>query len=438
MHAPASLSSYAKAAIAALAALGLLASAAAAPRQTVCTITINSADERDALRRHLPSDAYEVVELVQRGRKDWLDAACRAGTRCDVLVISGHFDGGVEFYSDRLDQGESLPVEDLERAACSQTCPGLFASLKEVYLFGCNTLSPAGTTGMASEVEQVLVRSGRAPSEAAAVAQALNASHASSNRDRMRLLFAEVPLLYGFASKAPLGRSAGPLLDRHLEGEAWRDVGSGRVNSELLKRFAAASMVTARGADADDPLAAHRRDACAFLDTRTTAGAKAAFVHDVLRRDAIEVRAQLDALETFVATHGPAGLTATSSAAMRAIAEDSPARARFLEYAERVEDPRTRARMIELAHDLGWLSADERRDALVQVLAQRFAAGPGSADVDLACRLNHDGRLTPARHRLGAPPASTAAAAIQACAGHEPARRQVIDALLAGSEEDGE
>src|SRR5689334_14376713 len=113
-----------------------------AGKQTVCTITVNSPDEKAMLRQRLPEDRYEFVELVERGRPDWLASSCRAGVRCDLLVVSGHFDGGDEFYSDRLDARESLPVSEMQRVSCSDSCPGLFSQLKEVYLFGCNTLNP--------------------------------------------------------------------------------------------------------------------------------------------------------------------------------------------------------------------------------------------------------------------------------------------------------
>ena len=111
-----------------------------ADRKTVCTITVNSPDEKEIFRRSLPPDDFQFVELVERGRPDWLASACRKDVRCDVLLISGHFDDGTEFYSDRLDVRESLPVEEMQRASCSDSCPGLFSQLKEVYLFGCNTL----------------------------------------------------------------------------------------------------------------------------------------------------------------------------------------------------------------------------------------------------------------------------------------------------------
>src|SRR6185503_8278155 len=148
-----------------------------AERKTVCTITVNSADEKDTFRRYLPSDQYDLVE---RGRPDWLASACRAGVRCDVLLISGHFDGGDEFYSDRVDARESLPVDEMERASCSDSCPALFSQLREVYLFGCNTLNPDKLSTASAEVTRALLRSGHSAADAERVAALLDAQHADS------------------------------------------------------------------------------------------------------------------------------------------------------------------------------------------------------------------------------------------------------------------
>ena len=93
----------------------------AADKQTVCTITVNSADEKEAFRRHLPESKYRFVELVERGRPDWLASACRARVQCDVLIVSGHYDGGNEFFSDQLEASEFLPVDELERVSCSDS-----------------------------------------------------------------------------------------------------------------------------------------------------------------------------------------------------------------------------------------------------------------------------------------------------------------------------
>src|SRR5512139_1467755 len=228
-------------AVCALAATALDADAIAAPR-TVCTITVNSPDEKETLRRRLPEGDYRFVELVEHGRPDWLAAACRSGVRCDALVISGHFDGGTEFYTDRLEQRESLPVDEMRRAACSETCPGVFSQVREVYLFGCNTLNADGLTGAAGEVARGLVRAGAAPADAERIARALNDRHRESNRDRMRQIFKDVPVIYGFSSKAPLGPSAAAALERWLQASPSREIGSGRADAKLLGLFAPASM----------------------------------------------------------------------------------------------------------------------------------------------------------------------------------------------------
>src|SRR5690242_11009898 len=190
-------------AVALLAAL--VAHDAQAQRKTVCTITVNSSDEKETFRRYLPADQYDFVELVERGRPDWLASACRAGVRCDVLLISGHFDGGDEFYSDRVDAHESLPVDEMERVSCSDSCPGLFTQLKEVYLFGCNTLNAEAVKTASAEVVRSLLRAGHSAADAEQLAQVLSERHAGSNRERMRQIFKDVPVIYGFSSKAPLG-----------------------------------------------------------------------------------------------------------------------------------------------------------------------------------------------------------------------------------------
>ena len=175
-----------------------------AAKRTVCTITVNSADEREVFRQRLPEGEYEFVELVERGRPDWLASACRQGVRCDLLVISGHFDGMTEFYSDRLAMRESLPVAEMERAACSDSCPGVFSQLKEVYLFGCNTMNAEPVTSTSAEAERSLVRSGYSPADAQRLARALDRRHAESSRDHMRRIFMNVPAIYGFSRLAPL------------------------------------------------------------------------------------------------------------------------------------------------------------------------------------------------------------------------------------------
>src|SRR5438094_2384100 len=231
---------------------------ARADKKTVCTITVNSPDEKETFRRSLPEEDFQFVELVERGRPDWLASACRKDVRCDVLLISGHFDDGTEFYSDRLGARESLPTDELERASCSDSCPGLFSQLKEVYLFGCNTLQAQPVRSASGEIGRSLIRSGYSPADAERLSQVLSERHGESNRDRMRLIFKDVPVIYGFSSKAPVGPTAASMLERYFRSGAGGEVGSGRASARMLGGFSANSMVVTSGLTDADPYAAHR------------------------------------------------------------------------------------------------------------------------------------------------------------------------------------
>src|SRR6266478_5464277 len=226
---------------------GVCAHDANADKKTVCSITVNSADEKEAFRQSLPPNKYQFVELVERGRSDWLESACHQGIRCDVLVISGHYDGGNEFFSDQLEAREFLPVAEMERVSCSDSCPGLFSQLKEVYLFGCNTMNPEALRSASAEVGRSLVRSGYSRADADRLSRALSARHGESSRDRMRLIFKDVPVIYGFSSKAPVGQPAGWMLDRYFQSGAGGEIGSGRASARMLGRFSANSMVVTSG-----------------------------------------------------------------------------------------------------------------------------------------------------------------------------------------------
>jgi len=415
--------------------------AARADPKTVCTITVNSPDERETFRRSLPGDEYQFVELVERGRPDWLASACRQGVRCDVLLISGHFDGGDEFYSDRVDARESLPVDEMERVSCSDSCPGLFSQLKEVYLFGCNTLNADAQKDASAEIARSLVRAGHSQADAEDLARVLGERHAGSNRDRMRQIFKDVPAIYGFSSKAPLGPVAASVLDRYFAAGATGEVGSGRASAKLLSLFAPVSMTVASGSTAADPQASYRSDVCHFADDRLSVEQRLAFVHELLQRDMAEVRMFLDRLERYSTTIPDKDRQAAPvAAALDAIAHDGPARERYLEFARDADEPAVRARMIALAARFGWLTAAEKHAELLRMIDDRLARrDAGSADVDLICTLNRDGALGDALlHRTATMARSTgiAHAGILACLGSLEAHGRVLQALTSPSDDD--
>ena len=399
---PVSLS--ARFAFVALVSLVFAVQPAHADKKTVCTITVNSPDEREIFKRYLPPNDFDFVELVERGRPDWLNSACRAGVKCDVLLISGHFDGGTEFYTDRVDAREFLPVDEMERVACSESCPGLFSQLKEVYLFGCNTLNGDAMRSASAEVARSLVRSGYSPADADRLAGVLGERHGESNRDRMRHIFKDVPVIYGFSSKAPLGRTAGPMLDRYFQTGAGVEVGGGHSSTKLLGHFAPTSMTIASGLTDADARAGFRRDACQLSDDRLAASQKIGFVHELMDREMAEARMFLDRIEKYSLSLGEAERQAPAvAAAFDAIRLDTPARARFLEFARDADEPATRVRMLALARNLGWLSPPEERAEVVQMFAEQITNGTVDAtSVDLACTLNQDHKLGTELQRLPA------------------------------------
>lgn len=401
---------------------------AGAEPQTVCTITVNSADEKDVFRRHLPAGRYRFVELVERHRPDWLASACRAAIRCDVLVVSGHYDGGNEFYSDRVEEREFLPVDELERVSCSDSCAGLFARLKEVYLFGCNTLNPLPLSRATAETVRSLVRDGHSRREAELRLRSLNEEHGQSSRDRMRLVFKDVPVIYGFSSVAPLGPIAGARLERYLQATGTGEIGRGRPSGRLLAQFAGHGLTATQGMTDRDPHADVRGDVCRFVDDRLSDAAKLGFVHEVLQRQTAQARVHLDRIERFAKSlDEPGRRTPEVARAVDAIARDAATGVRFLEFARDADEPGVRTRMIEVAHDLGWLSVEERRDELARMLVELHARPRvGLTELDLACTLNREHELDGVVAALTALTALTAHAAHTAhaalTASTEPAR----------------
>jgi hypothetical protein len=415
---------------------------ARADKKTVCTITVNSPDEKEAFRRSLPSDKFQFVELVERGRADWLASACRQGVRCDVLVISGHYDGGNEFFSDKLDSKEFLPVDEMERASCSDSCPGLFSQLKEVYLFGCNTLNPEALRSASSEIERSLVRGGQAPADAARLSRALSARHGESSRGRMQLIFKDVPAIYGFSSVAPLGPAAASLLNRYFQTAGSGEVGSGRASTRLLGQFAGHSLVVSSGMTDSDPRSEYRQDVCRFSDDRLSPAQKADFIHALLGRNMAEVRMFLERMEKYVASLGdderrlPAVATALDG-----IARDDLARDRYLTFARDADDPAVRVRMIDLAARLAWLSPAEKRAELMRMISDGLADNAVTpADVDLACSLTKARELDEESYRLLARGKDNrvGSAALLACLGDPDARAQVLLALTSPNDQEVE
>lgn len=418
----------------------LAASAVHAEKSTVCTVTVNSPDERAQFHRFLPEDKFQFVELVERGRPDWLASACRQKVRCDVLVVSGHF-AGTEFYSSSFEVNESLPVDEMERAQCSATCPGLFSQLKEVYLFGCDTLKPEPVRSAMPEVIRNLLRTGRTLAESERVARGLSERHGESSRDLMRRIFWDVPVIYGFQSLAPYGRVAGPMLTRFFESGGAEEVGSGRPSESLLRLFGPSSMTVAAGMRDGDSNADFRGEVCRYYDDRLTPAEKLASIHRTMVGDSSHMRMSFDRIERFLESLREGERQDASFVhELASLTHDRHARKRYLELARDTEDPALRVRMITLARSVGWLSAQEQRAELGRMIADVLASdSAGYGEIDLICALNKD-RTLDAELRLlkssGPMAMRTVREAARACLGSGESRARVLKALASPNEQD--
>ena len=269
----------------------------------------------------------------------------------------------------------------------------------------------------------------------------LSERYGQSNRDRLRHVFKDVPVLYGFSSKAPLGRVAGPLLDRYFQSAPAGEVASGRASAALLKIFGPSSMIAVAGVTSADPHAGFRNDLCTFADERPSVAQKLGFMHEVLRRDMSEVRMFLDHLERYVASldtvqrHVPA-----VAAALAAIESDRAARDRYLAFARDADEAGVQARMMALARNLGWLTPAQEQAEFVRTLAERMARGSlGKNEVDLVCAPHPElgvGLAQPLRATGAARPANVAHSAVLACLGDGEAHERTVRALTSSHEED--
>jgi hypothetical protein len=275
--------------------------------------------------------------------------------------------------------------------------------------------------------------------------RSLNLRHGASAKDRMRQVFKDVPAIYGFSSVAPLGPVAAGTLGKYFQGGNG-EVGTGRINGRLLSTFAANNLAVTRGISDAEPAADVRRDVCQFVDARMSQAQRTRFVHGLLQRPMPEVRMFLDRLEHYAAARHPdaAALSAPVqdddvAAEETALARDDAARTRFLAFARDADDPAVRARMIALAGAFNWLTRDERRDELADMVGEIMARNrAGPAEVDLVCSLNRDGDLGRALDTLDAEDAGDTVgnAAMRACLGDGADRTRVLEALVSGNAAD--
>lgn len=228
---------------------------------TVCTMTFNSADEKEGLRQIYEPQGVQFVELVPAQREDrWLENACRNQVQCDILLISGHF-GGLFFGES---SGLSVSLPELEKASCRQECQGIFKNPKDVFLFGCNTL--AGKKRDHRTFEQymdVLVRDGFDRELAESVAISRYQQLGLSIAQRFQSLFPAAQRIHGYTSTGPLGAQVAPALKRSFrQYPAEKLFTSGAPLQKLKQELSGFSYHVVSGVEKNTDIDNHRMLSC--------------------------------------------------------------------------------------------------------------------------------------------------------------------------------
>lgn len=186
--------------------------------RNVCTITINSADEKQIFKSHLKGGDFNFIELTDfatSGRGSWMEAACHSGITCDVLIISGHF-GGTFFGSN--EKNLSLSSSEMERLSCNTSCDGIMKNPKEVFLFGCNTLASKEKDHRTPEqYRRVLLEDGIPAHEVERIVEARYGALGTSYKDQMRRIFPDTTIIHGFDSVGPSGKNVRPFLEKFFK-----------------------------------------------------------------------------------------------------------------------------------------------------------------------------------------------------------------------------
>jgi hypothetical protein len=248
-------------------------------------------------------------------------------------------------------------------------------------------------------------------------------------------------VIYGFSSTAPLGPLAASTLDRYFRNGGHREIAQGHPSGRLLGAFAPFAMSVTPGMGDHDPMADARRDMCQFADDRLPLADKLGFVHTLLQRHTGESRLYLDRIQRLAASLDDDTRQVPEVArALDGMVQDTTARTRFLDAARAAERPEVRVRMLDLARDLGWLTADDHWEEVTLMLADlQVRRTIDVAEVDLACTLNQKRELDGAFSRriaAGGPEDDVPHAAIRACLGSAEGHTRTLAGLLGSRESD--
>ena len=178
-------------------------------KPTVCTITINSDDEKKIFQKSLKND-FNFIELTNDD-EDWFQNACEKEISCNILVVSGHF-GGSFFGS----SGYDLSLNTLQRKSCQTSCDGILKDPKEVFLFGCNTTAGKKADHRTpQEYTNTLMSDGFSRLQAELMSAFRYSPIGQETQDRMKQVFPN-SRIYGYHRQAPSGENIRDRLNNYF------------------------------------------------------------------------------------------------------------------------------------------------------------------------------------------------------------------------------
>lgn len=172
--------------------------------KTVCSMTLNSPEELNIIKKYLGTTDYDYVELGATPQR-----FCGTQVRCDVFVVSAHFGG--HFFGDK---GE-ISLDDVEALSCSSGCGNIFGHVQQAYLFGCNTLNgKVRDQRTPQQYVDVLRTDGYGLSQAQRLAANIYSPLGGTYNERMQQVFPNASDIFGFSSLAPTGKHISDVLDK--------------------------------------------------------------------------------------------------------------------------------------------------------------------------------------------------------------------------------
>lgn len=362
---------------------------------TVCSMTLNSSEEREVFRRQVardPAHFNPMVELTELGDSaDWFREACRSGVQCDQVIISGHFTDGFGGTSEGIRR--SLKLDDMERMGCQNTCDGILDHPYEVFLLGCNTLATKADDDRTPEVYlNHLLEDGVPKSRAELIVEARYGTMGESNKTRIERAFrGQRKMLYGFNARGPSGATIEDMLKEYFAKTSLR---SGLKKAQAARLTATVEAVNTILADSLDRTAFDQCEAgsdndrdkkmCALRNPNLSLDRRLAIIEEALQGD--DWFRYVPAINRFFRQNPPGEMTPAQRRTIASLASNNVI-GRQVRNLARSSAPAVRAEWNFFADTIGFVSGSQSaparsRDPIGDIIERTPSQRPKKSRLD--------------------------------------------------------